>query len=94
MRQTRQTLTQTMHGWKRDAINKKVTLPAHMLAAPDSILQLIKCGCESSARCSCSRAMLPCIIFCGCECELSCSNEHTKTAVEDMPDDEDDHLES
>ena len=85
----------TMHGWKRDTINKTLTptlLPANTPAAPDSILQFIKCGCESckSARCSCSRAMLPCTIFCGCEGGLGCLNEHTKTAVEDMPDDEDD----
>ena len=58
----------------------------------NSILQLIKCGCESSARCSCSRAVLPCTIWCGCAGGLDCSNEHTKTAVEHIPDDEDDHL--
>ena len=29
-------------------------------------------------------------IFCGCEGGLGCLNEHTKTAVEDIPDDEDD----
>ena len=54
--------------------------------------KLIKYGCESSARLSCSRAMLPCTIFCGCEGGLDCSNEHTKTAVEDIPDAEDDHF--
>ena len=87
----------TMHGWKRDVINKTLTpriLPANTPAAPDSILQLIKCGCQSSARCSCSCAVLPCSIFCGCEGGWDCSNEQTTTAVEDMPDDEDDHLES
>ena len=86
-----------MHGWKRDTINKTLTptlLPANTPVAPDSILQLIKCGCESSARHSCSRAMLPCTICCGYEGGLDCSNEHTKTSVEDIPDDEDDHLES
>ena len=87
----------TMHGWKRDDINKTLQptqLPANTPAAPDSILQLIKCGYESckSVRCSCSHAMLPCTIFCGCEGGLDCSNEHTKTAVEDIPDDEDEHL--
>ena len=44
-----------------------------MPAVPDSIWQVIKCGCEGG---------------------LDCSNEHTKTEVEDTPDDEDDHLES
>ena len=89
----------TMHGWKRDDINRTLQptqLPANTPAAPDSIFQLIKCGCETckSARCSCSRTLLPCTIFCGCEGGLDCSNEHTKTAVEDTPDDEDEHLES
>ena len=89
----------TMYGLNRYVINKTWTptlFPGNTPAAPDSILQLIKCGCESckSARCLRSRAMLPCTIFCGCECGLDCSNEHAKTAVEVTPDDEDIHLES
>ena len=32
-------------------------------------------------------------VFCGSGGGLDCSNEHTKTAVEHIPDDEDDHLE-
>ena len=76
--------TMHQHGLKRDVINKTLTptlLPANTHSAPDSILQLIKYGCESSARCSCSRAMLPCTICCGCEGGLDCSNEHTKITV-------------
>ena len=89
----------TRHGWKRDSINKTLQptlFQANAPVAPDSILQFVECGCKSckSVRCSCSRGMLPCSILCECEGGLGCSNEHTKTAVEDVPDDEDDHLES
>ena len=38
--------------------------------------------------------MLSRTIVGGCEGGLDCSNEQTKTAMEDIPDDEDDHLES
>ena len=84
-----------MHGWKRDAINK--TLTPTLLRA-NTVLHfaiMIMCGCEGckSTRCSCSRTMLSCTILCGCEGGLDCSNEHTNTAVEDIPDDGHDYLE-
>ena len=40
----------TRHGWKRDSVNKTLQptiLQANSPVAPDSILQLVKCGCKS-----------------------------------------------
>ena len=59
-----------------DLINNSVCLSV-CLSTTNSIWQLIKCDCESSARCSCSCAVLPCTILCGCADGLDCSNEHT-----------------
>jgi len=88
-----------VHGWLPDRVNKTlqpVMLPDETAAAPDSILKLIKCGCENckSSRCSCSSALLPCTIFCNCEGGTDCCNERTKAAVVDLLDDDDDDDES
>ena len=89
----------TMHGRKKDAINTTLTqilLPANTPASPVGILQLIsvvvKVLPDVHVLAPCS--LLPCTIFCGYEGGLDCSIEHTKTAVEDIPNDADDHLAS
>ena len=61
-------------GWKRDENTKSllpVTLPENVPLAPDAILKLIRCSCDSgspcsSARCGCNSAKLPCTVFCTC----------------------------
>ena len=49
--------------------------------APDNILKLIKCGCQSSSPCktggcSCHSSGLGCTMFCACA-ELNCCNSYT-----------------
>ncbi|MEL7308361.1 MAG: hypothetical protein AAGK05_11175 [Pseudomonadota bacterium] len=68
------TLNVEEFGWKKDATNKTLlptALPITVNSAPDSVLRLIRCGCESdsscsSSRCGCRGSSLPCTIFCAC----------------------------
>ena len=54
-------------GWDKDIPNRTLnptTLPAHCKAAPDYILDMIKCGCKSelpcsSKKCSCRYMVCP-----------------------------------
>ena len=62
------------YGWKRDETNKilvPITVPQNTTLAPAAILRLVKCGCDSDARCSsnrcgCNNAKLACTVFCTC----------------------------
>ena len=74
----------THHGWSYDRLNQRlipITLPAGVNAAPDDILQLIRCSCSSALpcstmRCSCTSASLSCSMFCVCQA-LDCQNHNT-----------------
>ena len=73
-------------GWDEDIPNRTLnptTLPAHCKAAPDYILDMIKCGCKSelpcsSKKCSCRVHGLPCTMACQCF-SVGCSRRHIKS---------------
>ena len=79
------------NGWILDGEYKILwmTLPA----APDSLLQIVKCTCKkgcTSQRCSCLKAQLKCSDLCSCE---NCSNfiaVDEDTIVSEDDDDNDD----
>jgi len=62
------------YGWKKDDVNRSLvptTIPEAVNLAPDSVLKLIRCGCQSgtpcnSSRCGCRSANLSCTVFCAC----------------------------
>jgi len=57
------------YGWKADSINKSLSaVPAGVFLAPDYVLRLIRCGCESatackSGNCRCTGQQIPCSIY-------------------------------
>ena len=59
------------HGWMKDTASSSlvpITVPVSTPLAPDEILKLIRCSCEStepckSRRCSCSAANIACTTF-------------------------------
>ena len=73
-------------GWIKDERSKTlvpVMLPKNVPLAPEDVLKLIKCSCESqspcgSLRCSCNKARLSCTIFCACQGAALCCNEQTR----------------
>jgi len=70
------------YGWFRDDTRKSlepVMLPDNVTIAPDSVLQMIRCGSLqqtkcSIARCECFVLKFSCTIFCGCNGDGSCVN--------------------
>ena len=83
------------HGWVKDTSNKTLVpqmLPKGTPAAPDYILKLIRCSCQSckSLRCSCSSSKLPCTVFCNCEGGVDCFNDQNRTIMQDSSEEEDD----
>lgn len=83
------------HGFIRDTSTKSLLpnpLPEDVPLAPENILKLIRCSCESDApcktmRCRCASAKLPCTVFCTCQAD-NCNNELTKSQMEDENTDE------
>ncbi|XP_066913347.1 uncharacterized protein [Clytia hemisphaerica] len=76
----------TKYGWTKDDINECLLpsmFPESVFAAPDAVLQMIKCNCASESPCSrqnctCASAKLSCNKFCKCyESENTCCNEWT-----------------
>ncbi|XP_066927982.1 uncharacterized protein [Clytia hemisphaerica] len=76
----------TKYGWTKDDINEcllPTMFPESVFAAPDAVLQMIKCNCASESPCSrqnctCASAKLSCNKFCKCyESENTCCNEWT-----------------
>ena len=73
------------YGWLRNEATQTlspVTVPPGVEHAPEDILKLIKCLCESdspcsSLRCGCNKARLGCTMFCVCQGEIACMNEQT-----------------
>ena len=75
----------TKCGWEKNESDKTlepIMVPKDTLMAPEDILKLLKCFCQSetacrSRRCKCYGAGLPCTIFCVCGAELACCNPQT-----------------
>ena len=59
-----------------------ITLQPAVALAPDYLLRLIKCGCNSDTpcktlRCTCYKSNIGCTIFCACSPGGMCFNSHT-----------------
>ena len=86
------------YGWESDTRNKTlsaVPISADVLLAPDYVLRLIRCGCESanpckSGNCRCTGQQISCSIFCACTGGLCCFNKFTSKPQGD--DDDDDNI--
>ena len=84
------------YGWIRDGPSKcllPVLLPPGTAAAPNEVLKMIRCGCESeqpcsTLRCRCASAHLPCTIFCACK-ESACHSHLTRRFT---TNDDDEHF--
>ena len=95
-------LDPTLYGWHRDENGTTlypVTLPHGVFAAPENILQLLKCGCTtsrpcSSGRCGCVTAQMSCSIFCSCNAGSDCCNEQTRALAVNPGEDDDDNIAS
>ena len=91
-------LDPTEHGYVRDDSSKTMlpkSIHEDVSLAPQEILKLIRCSCESerpckSGRCGCVSGKLPCTVFCGCHAE-DCHNELTKCDVASDANDDDDN---
>ena len=88
----------TDYGWIKDELNKvlaPVGLPPGISAAPDEVLNSVKCGCCSSTpcrtkRCSCASVRDACTVMCKCRGDSSiCHNEATRNlSQQDVESDE------
>ena len=86
------------HGWTRcdgSTSLSPTTVPDHVSVAPDDILKMIKCSCDSatpckSKRCGCHNANMACTSFCACQGDDGCFNQKTRERIqaEDEADDE------
>ena len=86
------------HGWTRHDGSTSLTpttVPDNVPLAPDDILKIIKCSCDSptpcnSRRCGCQNANMACTSFCTCEGGGGCFNPKTRERIqaEDESDDE------
>ena len=83
-------------GWEPNDVNKALspTIGAEGVSmAPDYVLKLIRCGCESqspckSGNCGCTGRQIACTIFCACACGPSCLNKFTVCANRSNDDEE------
>ena len=77
----------TKYVWQEeDGKRAPVMLPQNAALAPVELLQMMKCGCTSTRRCSTARckcivAQMSCSVFCKCYAGADCNNEHTNTLV-------------
>ena len=83
----------TLCGWRRDELNKvlvPIGLHDTIAAAPDEVLNMVKCGCSTSShcktkRCSCAPARVACSLMCSCRGDADiCQNEVTKKQSEEL----------
>ena len=88
-------LNPEMYGWRHDGTSlTPITLPPNVQQAPDQLLKLIKCTCDSaqsckSKRCGCNSADMACTDFCACQATLSsCFNPKTRERLQMMEDDD------
>ena len=64
-----------------------ISLPEAIPLAPENILKLIRCSCETDTpcktmRCRCASAKLPCTVFCHCHAD-ACYNQLPKSKGDD-----------
>ncbi|KAL8595126.1 hypothetical protein ACOMHN_019164 [Nucella lapillus] len=86
------------YDWEADDVNRSLSaipVPAGVSPAPEYILRLIRCGCESDTACKTGNCrstgrQLPCTIFCACTGGLSCCNKFTSKPPSDDDDEVDD----
>jgi len=87
------------YGWNADDINRTLyptAVAEGVCVAPDCILKLIRCGCDSemacrSGNCGCTGRQIPRTIFCACGAGLSCLNKLTiAKAIDNNEEDADD----
>ncbi|KAL8566826.1 hypothetical protein ACOMHN_052224 [Nucella lapillus] len=86
------------YGWEADDVNRSLSaipVPAGVSPAPEYVLRLIRCGCESdtackTGNCRCMGRQLPCTIFCAYTGGLSCCNKFTSKPPSDDDDEVDD----
>ena len=82
----------TTLGWSREANGERMPVLTRVSLAPQSILQLVKCGCVKSScnrRCSCQEHNVQCIELCTCEADPDiCTNMDTISDHESDTDDE------
>ena len=85
----------SQYGWEKDLITRTlvpVQLPPHTSIAPDSLLKILCCSCESNEpcknkRCSCHSNNTGCSTFCKCtESDRDCHNPFTHSSTEDEDD--------
>ena len=86
------------HGWTRHDGSTSLTpttVPDNVPLAPDDILKMIKCSCDSatpcnSRRCGCQNATMTCTSFCTCQGGDGCFNPKTRELIqaEEESDDE------
>lgn len=87
-----------MYGWTRCVGSTSltpITVSDNVPIAPDDILKMIKCSCDSatpckSKRCGCNNANMACTMFCTCQGGDGCFNQRTRERLqaEDESDDE------
>ena len=89
-----------IYGWMTEhGALTPTLLPTNVPQAPDTLLKLIKCACESelpcqSKKCGCKNANIACTHFCGCKGKQgSCFNEKTKEQLQLSSDEESDENE-
>ena len=78
------------YGWIKEECTNSVVprgVPEDVALAPNDILKLIKCSCDSvvpckSKRCSCQIANMACTMFCICQGGKSCYNEKSRELLE------------
>ena len=85
------------HGWEKDLITRTLVpmqLPLNTPIAPDVLLKLLCCSCDSeesckTKRCSCHNNNTGCGTFCKCaESDRGCHNPLTRSSADDQDDDQ------
>ena len=89
-------LNPELYGWHRDGTClTPLALPPNVHQAPDQLLKLIKCACDSaqsckSKRCGCNTTDMACTDFCACQATLRfCFNPKTRERLQIIEEDED-----
>ena len=85
-------------GWDADHTNKSLfpcTVTEGVSLVPETVLKLIRCGCESERackgnNCGCTGRQVTCTIFCACAGGLGCSNPFSKNNVSAEDEDNED----
>lgn len=93
------TLNPVDYGWEADHANKALsprTVVGDVPLAPDTVLKLIRCGCESERackgnNCGCTGRQVACSIFCTCGMGLECNNPFKKVSDDDEDDADENH---